>query len=181
VNLKNQFGTLNIPTARPTLDARSATIIHALFTFAAFCNDQRLIAIVTSLTFLTDGLLRIGREPLEKLAQIDPDIAGPEALPKKVDANVLIYERIREEVRGGRTLLSSLDAGFKRAFGTILDSHVTTLVAGFLMFWLGSGPVKGFAVTLSIGVLTSLFSAILVTRLLIVTWLRQWKPKAIPI
>jgi preprotein translocase subunit SecD len=55
------------------------------------------------------------------------------------------------------------------------------LVAGFLMFWLGSGPVKGFAVTLSIGVLTSLFSAILVTRLLIVTWLRQWSPKAIPI
>ena len=58
---------------------------------------------------------------------------------------------------------------------------MTTLVAGFLMFWLGSGPVKGFAVTLSIGVLTSLFSAILVTRLLIVGWLRQWRPKAIPI
>ncbi|MGO9802694.1 MAG: protein translocase subunit SecD, partial [Steroidobacteraceae bacterium] len=80
-----------------------------------------------------------------------------------VDANVLIYERIREEVRAGRTMLSSLDAGFTRAFGTIVDSHVTTLVAGALMFWLGSGPVKGFAVTLSIGVLTSLFSAILVT------------------
>jgi preprotein translocase subunit SecD len=78
-------------------------------------------------------------------------------------------------------MLSSLDAGFKRAFGTIVDSHVTTLVAGGLMFWLGSGPVKGFAVTLSIGVLTSLFSAILVTRLVIVTWVRRWKPKVIPI
>src|SRR5438876_1608223 len=111
-----------------------------------------------------------------------PGIAGIAlTMGMAVDANVLIYERIREEVRGGRTLLSSLDAGFKRAFGTILDSHVTTLVAGFLMFWLGSGPVKGFAVTLSIGVLTSLFSAILVTRLLIVTWLRQLNPKAIPI
>src|ERR1700724_1322853 len=111
-----------------------------------------------------------------------PGIAGIAlTMGMAVDANVLIYERIREEVRGGRTLLSALDAGFKRAFGTILDSHVTTLVAGFLMFWLGSGPVKGFAVTLSIGVLTSLFSAILVTRLLIVTWLRQWHPKAIPI
>src|SRR6201993_100653 len=111
-----------------------------------------------------------------------PGIAGIAlTMGMAVDANVLIYERIREEVRSGRTMLSSLDAGFKRAFGTILDSHVTTLVAGFLMFWLGSGPVKGFAVTLSIGVLTSLFSAILVTRLLIVTWLRQWKPKAIPI
>ncbi len=98
-----------------------------------------------------------------------------------VDANVLIYERIREELRGGRSMLSSLDAGFTRAFGTILDSHVTTLVAGILLYWLGSGPVKGFAVTLSIGVLTSLFSAILVTRLQIVTWLRQLKPKAIPL
>ena len=111
-----------------------------------------------------------------------PGIAGIAlTMGMAVDANVLIYERIREEVRAGRTVLSALDAGFKRAFGTILDSHVTTLVAGALMFWLGSGPVKGFAVTLSIGVLTSLFSAILVTRLLIVTWLRQWKPKAIPI
>jgi preprotein translocase subunit SecD len=98
-----------------------------------------------------------------------------------VDANVLIYERIREELRSGRTMLSSLEAGFNRAFGTILDSHVTTLVAGVLLYWLGSGPVKGFAVTLSIGVLTSLFSAILVTRLEIVSWLRRWKPREIPL
>jgi protein-export membrane protein SecD len=111
-----------------------------------------------------------------------PGIAGIAlTLGMAVDANVLIYERIREEVRGGRSLISSLQAGFERAFGTILDSHVTTLVAGALMFWLGSGPVKGFAVTLSIGVLTSLFSAILVTRLQIVTWLRRTKPREIPI
>jgi preprotein translocase subunit SecD len=111
-----------------------------------------------------------------------PGIAGIAlTMGMAVDANVLIYERIREEVRSGRTMLSSLDAGFTRAFGTIVDSHVTTLVAGALMFWLGSGPVKGFAVTLSIGVLTSLFSAILVTRLLIVTWVRRWKPREIPI
>jgi protein-export membrane protein SecD len=111
-----------------------------------------------------------------------PGIAGIAlTMGMAVDANVLIYERIREEVRGGRSLISALQAGFERAFGTILDSHVTTLVAGALMFWLGSGPVKGFAVTLSIGVITSLFSAILVTRLLIVTWLRQTRPKAIPI
>ncbi|MDE1968627.1 MAG: protein translocase subunit SecD [Alphaproteobacteria bacterium] len=111
-----------------------------------------------------------------------PGIAGIAlTMGMAVDANVLIYERIREEVRGGRSLISSLQAGFERAFGTILDSHVTTLVAGALMFWLGSGPVKGFAVTLSLGVLTSLFSAILVTRLQIVTWLRRFKPKVIPI
>jgi protein-export membrane protein SecD len=111
-----------------------------------------------------------------------PGIAGIAlTLGMAVDANVLIYERIREEVRGGRSIISSLQAGFERAFGTIFDSHLTTLVAGFLMFFLGSGPVKGFAVTLSIGVITSLFSAILITRLEIVTWLRRTKPKAIPI
>ncbi len=110
-----------------------------------------------------------------------PGIAGIAlTMGMAVDANVLIYERIKEEVRGGRTILSSLEAGFTRAFGTILDSHVTTLVAGLLLYWLGSGPVKGFAVTLSIGVLTSLFSAILVTRLQIVTWARRTKPKLIP-
>ncbi|MGH7225615.1 MAG: protein translocase subunit SecD, partial [Gemmataceae bacterium] len=111
-----------------------------------------------------------------------PGIAGIAlTLGMAVDANVLIYERIREEVRSGRSIISSLQAGFERAFGTILDSHVTTLVAGGLMFWLGSGPVKGFAVTLSVGVLTSLFSAILVTRLQVVTWLRRARPKEIPI
>jgi preprotein translocase subunit SecD len=111
-----------------------------------------------------------------------PGIAGIAlTMGMAVDANVLIYERIREEMRSGRTMLSSLEAGFTRAFGTILDSHVTTLVAGMLLYWLGSGPIKGFAVTLSIGVLTSLFSAILVTRLEIVTWLRRWKPREIPL
>jgi preprotein translocase subunit SecD len=111
-----------------------------------------------------------------------PGIAGIAlTMGMAVDANVLIYERIREEMRSGRSMLSSLDAGFKRAFGTILDSHVTTLVAGILLYELGSGPVKGFAVTLSIGVLTSLFSAILVTRLQIVSWLHRFRPKAIPL
>jgi preprotein translocase subunit SecD len=111
-----------------------------------------------------------------------PGIAGIAlTMGMAVDANVLIYERIKEEVRGGRSMLSSLDAGFTRAFGTIVDSHVTTLVAGILLYWLGSGPIKGFAVTLSIGVLTSLFSAILVTRLQIVTWFRRTRPKAIPL
>ncbi len=111
-----------------------------------------------------------------------PGIAGIAlTMGMAVDANVLIYERVREEMRSGRSMLSSLDAGFKRAFGTILDSHVTTLVAGALLYILGSGPVKGFAVTLSIGVLTSLFSAILVTRLQIVSWLHRFRPKAIPL
>jgi protein-export membrane protein SecD len=111
-----------------------------------------------------------------------PGIAGIAlTMGMAVDANILIYERMREELRSGRSMLSSLEAGFKRAFGTIVDSHITTLVAGALLYWLGSGPVKGFAVTLSIGVLTSLWSAILVTRLQIVLWLHRTRPKAVPL
>ena len=111
-----------------------------------------------------------------------PGIAGIAlTLGMAVDANILIYERMREELKSGRSMLSSLEAGFKRAFGTILDGHITTLVAGALLYWLGSGPVKGFAVTLSIGVVISLFSAILVTRLQIVLWLQRTRPKVVPL
>ena len=95
-----------------------------------------------------------------------PGIAGIAlTMGMAVDANVLIYERIREEVRGGRTCCRRSKPG-SRAPCTILDSHITTLVAGALLFFIGTGPVKGFAVTLGIGVLTSLFSAIMVTRLI---------------
>ncbi len=85
-----------------------------------------------------------------------------------VDANVLIYERMREEQRNGRTPISAIDAGFQRAFGTIIDSNLTTLIAAVLLYNFGSGPVKGFAVTLAIGILTSMFTAIRVTRLLVI-------------
>jgi len=140
--------------------------------FGIFAN----IALLFNLCLMLAGLSVLGA------TLTLPGIAGIAlTMGMAVDANVLIYERIREELRSGRSMLSSLEAGFTRAFGTIVDSHVTTLVAGILLYWLGSGPVKGFAVTLSIGVLTSLFSAILVTRLLIVTWVRQLKPKEIPL
>ncbi|HSK38716.1 MAG TPA: protein translocase subunit SecD [Arenibaculum sp.] len=98
-----------------------------------------------------------------------------------VDANVLIFERIREEARAGRTVISAIDAGYSRALTTIIDSNLTTLIAALLLFTLGSGPVRGFAVTLAIGILTSMFTAIMVTRLMVVSWLRRTRPKAIPI
>jgi preprotein translocase subunit SecD len=141
-----------------------------------------LFGLFADIALLFNLCLMLGTLSLLGATLTLPGIAGIAlTLGMAVDANVLIYERIREEMRSGRTMLSSLEAGFTRAFGTILDSHVTTLVAGILLYWLGSGPIKGFAVTLSIGVLTSLFSAILVTRLQIVSWLRRWKPREIPL
>lgn len=97
-----------------------------------------------------------------------PGIAGVIlSMGMAVDANVLIFERFKEEFRGGKTLRAAMDAGFSRAFATILDSHVTTIVAALVLFFLGSGPIKGFAVTLGLGVALSLFSAITVTRYLL--------------
>lgn len=98
-----------------------------------------------------------------------------------VDANVLIFERIREEVGNGRSPISAIDAGYSRALTTIIDSNLTTLIAGVLLFALGSGPVKGFAVTLSLGILSSMFAALLVTRMMVVLWLRRTRPSALPI
>jgi protein-export membrane protein SecD len=110
-----------------------------------------------------------------------PGIAGMAlTMGMAVDANVLVNERIREEVRLGRTMISAIDAGFSKAYATIVDANVTHLIAGIFLFWLGSGPVKGFAVTLCLGILTSLFTTIMVSRLLVVWWLRG-RPKVLPI
>jgi preprotein translocase subunit SecD len=98
-----------------------------------------------------------------------------------VDSNVLIYERIREEVRGGRTAINAIDAGFTRALATILDSNITTFIAAAVLFYIGTGPVRGFAVTLGIGIITSLFTAFTLTRLIMAYWVRMWRPRVVPI
>lgn len=97
-----------------------------------------------------------------------PGIAGIIlSMGMAVDANVLIFERFKEEFRNGKTLRAAMDAGFARAWNTILDSHVTTLVAAIVLFFAGSGPIKGFAISLGVGIILSLFSAIVVTRFLL--------------
>lgn len=97
-----------------------------------------------------------------------------------VDSNVIIYERVREERRLGRSLVQSLDSGFARALATIVDANFTTFIAAVILFFLGSGPVKGFAVTLAIGIITTVFTAFTLTRWLIAVWLRRMKPKELP-
>jgi protein-export membrane protein SecD len=98
-----------------------------------------------------------------------------------VDANVLIYERMREEELSGRSSGMAIDAGFKRAIVTVLDANVTALLTALILFAFGSGPVRGFAWTLSIGVITSMFTAIIMTQMLVVWWYRSRKPKKLPI
>ena len=98
-----------------------------------------------------------------------------------VDANVLILERVREEVRNGRSAITAMEFGYREALGTIVDSHVTTLISTLLLFMFGTGPIKGFAVALTIGVSISLFTALLVTQLLTSVWLRRTRPKVLPL
>ncbi len=98
-----------------------------------------------------------------------------------VDSNVLIYERIREEVRAGRTPINAIDAGFSRALATILDSNITTFIAAAVLFYIGTGPVRGFAVTLGIGIITTVFTAFTVTRLIVAYWVRWRRPQHVPI
>ena len=106
-----------------------------------------------------------------------PGIAGIVlTIGMAVDANVLIYERIRDELRMGRSILSSVDTGYKLAMNTIIDSNRTTLIVALILFSFGTGPVKGFAVSMSIGIVTSMFSAIMLTRLMVIAWLRHKKP-----
>ncbi|MBS7540371.1 protein translocase subunit SecD [Ancylobacter lacus] len=98
-----------------------------------------------------------------------------------VDSNVLIYERIREEARAGRSAISAIDAGFSRALSTILDSNITTFIAAAVLFYIGSGPVRGFAITFGIGIITTVFTAFTLTRLMVAMWVRARRPQHVPI
>ena len=111
-----------------------------------------------------------------------PGIAGLVlTIGMSVDANVIIFERIREELRNGESIKASIRQGFNQSYSAIIDANLTTFIAALLLYMFGSGPVKGFAVTLGIGICTSMFSAIMVTRLMVVTWLRQKRPNSLPL
>jgi len=110
-----------------------------------------------------------------------PGIAGIVlTIGTAVDSNVLIYERIREEFHGGRSLVLAIQAGFERAFATIIDSNSTMAIAALILFFMGSGPVKGFAVVFLLGILTTVITAVTMTRMMIALWYRWTRPKTLP-
>ena len=137
---------------------------------------------VSVLGLVLNGLLSLAFLSFTQATLTLPGIAGLIlTLAVAVDANVLIYERTREEARAGRSPMAAADAGYSRALITIVDANLTTLTAALIMLALGSGPVRGFAWTLSIGVFTSVFSAVMVSQLLLGLWFRWTKPKTLPI
>ncbi len=137
---------------------------------------------IAVVALLVNGMLIIGSMSLFQGTLTLPGIAGLIlTLAVAVDANVLIYERMRDEIRAGRGIVTAMDAGFSRAMVTIIDANVTTLLAAMIMMQFGSGPVKGFALTLFIGVITSVFTAVLITQVLLAWWFRVTRPKTLPI
>lgn len=159
-----------------------STLLGAALIFAFIILAYGLFGGFAAAALVVNGLMIVGAMSVTQATLTLPGIAGLVlTLAVAVDANVLIYERMRDEVRGGRPPMSAADAGFTRALTTIIDANVTTLVAAIIMFQFGSGPVKGFAWTLFIGVITSVFTAVLITQVLIGWWFRAFRPKKLPI
>ncbi|MCR9076868.1 MAG: protein translocase subunit SecD, partial [bacterium] len=141
-----------------------------------------LFGIFANVALLFNIALIIGALSALQATLTLPGIAGIVlTIGMAVDANVLIFERVREEMDAGRSPLNALDAGYSRALTTIVDSNLTTLFAAVFLFALGSGPVKGFAVTLGIGILTSMFTAVMVTRMFVALWARRRRLTTLPI
>lgn len=141
-------------------------------TFGIFAN----LALAVHISFIFAGLVLLGA------TLTLPGIAGIVlTIGMAVDSNVLIYERIREENHAGRSVIQSLDAGFKRAFATIVDSNVTMFVAAAILYFIGAGPVRGFAVSMGLGIITSIVTAVTMTRMMIALWYRFKRPTRLPI
>ena len=150
-------------------------VVYMLMTYGVFGIFAN-IALAVHIAFIFAALVLLGA------TLTLPGIAGIVlTIGFAVDSNVLIYERIREEAHAGRSIVSSLDAGFKRAFATIVDSNVTMLVAAVILYFLGSGPVRGFAVSLALGILTTIITAVTMTRMMIAVWYHYVRPTRLPI
>jgi protein-export membrane protein SecD len=153
----------------------AAVIVFMVVAYGVF-GVFSVTALLVNVVLILGGLSGLG------MTLTLPGIAGIIlTIGMAVDANVLIFERIREEAQHGRTPANALQAGYERALAAILDANITTFIAAAVLFMLGAGPVRGFAVTLGIGIVTSVFTAFVFSRLLAVLWLRGFKPKQLPI
>ncbi len=153
-------------------------VLVCLFMFAYY----GMFGVFANIALVANILLIIACLSLLQATLTLPGIAGIVlTMGMAVDANVLIYERIKEETDLGRTPFAAIDQGFAQAYRTIIDSNITTLISTFILFVYGTGPVKGFAVTLAIGIICSMFTAVLLSRLMISVWLVRNKPSKLPI
>ena len=161
---------------------KRASLLGVVLVMGFMLINYGLFGIFADIALLFNLIFIMGALSLMQATLTLPGIAGMVlTLGMAVDANVLIYERIREEIRNGKSPFIAVETGFRIARRTIFDSNVTTLISALLLFYFGTGTVKGFAVTLAVGILASMFTAILLTRLMVAVWMRRTKPKIIPI
>ena len=161
---------------------KNATIISIVMVAVFMMVAYSLFGIIANIAMVFNLILMISALSLIGATLTLPGIAGIAlTMGMAVDANVLINERIKEEMRLGRRMLHAIDAGYTQAMTTIVDSNITTLIGGAALFFFGTGPVKGFGVTLCVGILVSMFTAITLTRLIVAYWLRWAKPKTLVI
>ena len=159
-----------------------ASIIGLILVIVFMVIIYGVFGFFADIALLVNMVLILGSLSLLQATLTLPGIAGIVlTIGMAVDANVLVFERIREEVRAGRTPISAIDSGYSRAITTIVDANLTTLIAALILFYFGSGPVRGFAVTLSIGIVSSMFTAIMLTRLMVVAWIRNRRVTEVPI
>lgn len=159
---------------------KTASIVAVSIVAVFMILTYGFFGIISVVSLVLNIVLVLGALSLFQATLTLPGIAGIVlTVGMAVDANVLIFERIREELRLGKKPTNAIEQGFARAFGTILDSNITTLLVGILLFSFGSGPVKGFAVTLSIGILCSMFTAIMFSRMVVILWIKKSRPKTI--
>ena len=173
-------------TVGPSLGADSikagvyASIAGLIFVMLFILLPYGLFGIIADIALVINLIMLVGVMSLFGFTLTLPGIAGIVlTLGMAVDSNVLIYERIREEWRHGKTPLSSIETGFKAALNTVIDANVTTLIAAFILFGVGSGPVRGFAITLGVGIITTMFTAFALTRLIVAQWVKRFRPKEI--
>ncbi|BBF92712.1 protein translocase subunit SecD [Blastochloris tepida] len=159
-----------------------ASIIGSIFVIVFMLVIYGLFGLFANLAMIVNILMLLGILSALEATLTLPGIAGILlTVGMAVDSNVLIYERVRDEVRNGRSAITALDHGFREALATIIDANMTTLIAGFVLFLVGTGAVRGFAVTLSLGIVTTVFTAFVFTRLIIASWVRWARPARLPI
>ena len=160
----------------------TAGVIAAVLVVAFMVAAYGLWGVFANVSLVLNIILIFGALSMLGATLTLPGIAGIVlTIGMAVDANVLIYERMREEQRAGKSPIQAIQAGFERAWGTIVDSHLTQLIAAIVLYFLGSGPVQGFAVTLALGILTSLFTSYTVTSYQVHAWFRRVRPKTLKI
>jgi protein-export membrane protein SecD len=159
-----------------------ACIVGLAGVFVFMAVSYGLFGLMANLALVANLVLLMGILSALQATLTLPGIAGIVlTMGMAVDSNVLVFERIREEVMNGRSPLSAIETGFRMALATVLDANITTLIAAVVLFGMGSGPIRGFAVTLAIGIVTTVFTAYTFTRLMIVWWIWITRPKAVPL